>query len=146
MITKYSLDPKFIKEPSMSTVEFESQFDIHIAEKMVKEEEQQIVDAVVEMVKQTGGEDIIQKDPARVMKIIACTLAENYSDKMDELSRLRDLSTPKKTVDAFGDYPTDDYYCPKCKCFVQNSRDVRNIGAYDNCPWCGQALDWSDEE
>lgn len=146
MITKYTYEPKFNKEPSMSTVEFESYFDIHIAEKMLKKEEQVIVDAVIDKTKRLCGEDIIQRDPSKAMKIIACTLAENYSREMDELSRLRDLRTPKKTVNAVGDDPTDDYYCPNCVCFVQNSRDVRIVGRYEFCPWCGQALYGSDED
>lgn len=37
-------------------------------------------------------------------------------------------------------YPVWDYFCPACE------SELDGCSYYDFCPYCGQALDWSDEE
>ena len=48
---------------------------------------------------------------------------------------------PKKPI--YNDY-TGLYVCPDCKKIIADSDDVFDFSDY--CKFCGQALDWSDEE
>ena len=36
------------------------------------------------------------------------------------------------------------YYCPNCQDMV--SRKYKSVPKYNFCHWCGQAIDWSEEE
>lgn len=51
---------------------------------------------------------------------------------------------PKKTLCLGRKVYFEDFHCPNCETFVQDDRDIHLTGAYDYCPWCGQALDWSE--
>lgn len=72
-----------------------------------------------------------------------------YTGIFDDLLNIKELverATPKKIIDLCVDgedcYCTDNAskcgHCPNCK------EDTINF--WDFCPYCGQALGWSDEE
>ncbi|MGN0595016.1 MAG: hypothetical protein ACI4I6_07650 [Hominimerdicola sp.] len=37
------------------------------------------------------------------------------------------------------------YWCPNCECAIKK-RVEHSLRIIENCPFCGQALDWSDTE
>lgn len=48
---------------------------------------------------------------------------------------------PKRPIGDFGSCP--HYRCPNCKCSVKM---YENDNTYPHCGFCGQALDWSDND
>ena len=58
---------------------------------------------------------------------------DHHLEWANTLQELVDKATPKKP-EQFG----NNGYCPKCHYLVHSF--------YEYCCWCGQALDWSDED
>lgn len=80
---------------------------------------------------------------------ISSIINETYSfddlkKKLEEYMILKDKATPEKPFhDAVGTEDGDEVeirVCPNC------SESVNFIVNFPYCPYCGQAIDWSDEE
>ena len=68
-------------------------------------------------------------------------------DSMDTLRELVEKETPKKPIDIeFG--PCGDLMlcCPNCHNGVVSSPTYHGNRYYSRCPFCGQLLEWDDED
>ena len=65
----------------------------------------------------------------------------------ESLLEAREKQTPKKTYIQQDDRNNDCIECPSCDSFIGYEYDCRDEHYQINyCPYCGQALDWSEEE
>lgn len=67
-----------------------------------------------------------------------CKCLKKVDKKYKELV---EKATPKKPIGDFNSVP--HYRCPNCMCTVKLYEDSHK---YKYCLYCGQAIDWSDEE
>lgn len=72
-------------------------------------------------------DEINEADDINVKKVKHC---------FDTLEKLVDKATPKKPIKHFNSF----YRCENCGELFQNHH------YQNNCPNCGQALDWSDKD
>lgn len=73
---------------------------------------------------------------------------------LEEIQQYRAIGTVEECREAvekqrarkpiLDDIEHQQYYCPKCEDMI--SQKGKNYCKPDFCPWCGQAIDWSEEE
>jgi hypothetical protein len=80
----------------------------------------------------------------RITKYCDVNNGSMLEDDLKTLQEFVDKATPKKpdkVIDTFCDDTWEYYFCPNCE------KEVECENAVDDtpyCPFCGQALDWSD--
>lgn len=65
---------------------------------------------------------------------------------VEALERQMQKKVVEENLEKFKDgvwIPKKEYFCPTCKSNLGVKEKWRDITDY--CPWCGQALDWSEE-
>jgi hypothetical protein len=80
----------------------------------------------------------------RIAKYCGVNNGSMLEDDLKTLHELVDKETPKKPdkiIDDFCDDTYEYYFCPKCENEVECENEVGDT----YCPFCGQALKWSEK-
>lgn len=86
-------------------------------------------------------QSLSERKEALYMAIDALKEVEQYRQigTVDECKIAREKHTPK-SVEFYGDGEDGKMLCPNCK---EDLWDLKECG-FNNCPYCGQALEWGD--
>ena len=71
-------------------------------------------------------------------------ITEEYKEAKQTIQELVEKATPKKAI-LVHDYDGYVYECPKCHNEFRPDYIMYTV-KWNGCPYCLQALDWSDEE
>ena len=75
-----------------------------------------------------------------------------YEEEINIIQELVDKETPMKVIaNPSGKSKRYKYLCPNCKDYLfeansQTMRFMKDEKRYNHCAYCGQKIDWSDED
>ena len=84
-------------------------------------------------------------------------ISPNYGEELAPLNELVDKATPKKPIhDIICDSYDEDGFsesfeyevkkCPNCNVYLYDESEGLDFSELPHCPYCGQAIDWSEED